>query len=116
MRIVVERSGGFAGLTRRWEVAPPADDATWQGLVASCPWEQPTGEPSHDDARHEDPPQEQPRPHGVDRFAWTLTAVAPDRRCHAALSEQEATGPWRALIDAVRGAAGGLPSASAPEE
>ena len=38
-------------------------------------------------------------------FAWSVRATLPDASRHAELTEDEASGPWRALIDAVREAA-----------
>ena len=89
--VVVERSGGFAGITRRWTVAPTASDADrWRALIDACPWP-----PS--------PPERVDQPGvGADRFSWSVTAACDDERRRADLPEQEVDGPWRALIDAVR--------------
>lgn len=89
--VTVVRSGGVAGLTRRWGVqAPPSDPARWSALVAACPWDDP-------------PPSGDGRP-GADRFSWTVEVSSAGARRRAALSESEAAGAWRALIDAVRAA------------
>lgn len=85
--VTIVRSGGFAGLTRRWAVtAPPADAEQWITLVDECPW---------DDDRDG-------TPDGADRFAWSVQATLPDASLRADLTETQASGPWRTLIDAVR--------------
>ena len=101
--VTVSRSGGIAGMTRRWAVqAPPADPDRWRALVAECPWDQ-AGEGT-------DP--------GADRFAWTVRATLRHTSRRAELTETDVSGPWRALIDAVRAASASAdPSRrSAPEE
>jgi hypothetical protein len=95
--ISVERTGGFAGLTRRWSVRPaPHDEGRWRALVDECPWEAVESAP--------------PAP---DRFCWSVTAGVSDGVRSAELAETDVAGPWRALIDAVRAA--GTPG-STPEE
>ncbi len=86
--VTVVRSGGFAGLTRRWGVqAPPADAQWWCTLVEACPWDDDTGA----------------RPTtGADRFSWSVQASLRGAPRRAELTESEASGPWRTLIDAVR--------------
>ena len=92
LSVVVERSGGFAGLTRRWSVTAGPDDATWTALVDACDWDgDGTGRAASE-------------PAGADRFCWTVTARTPAAERSAALAEHEVDGPWRALIDAVRSA------------
>ncbi|MDD7962222.1 protealysin inhibitor emfourin [Microbacterium thalli] len=92
--IVVERSGGFAGLTRTWRVEPaPADRSAWFDLVEGCPW---------NDAA---PPR---ATGGADRFQWRVTVEAAASTRHAELGDDLAPS-WRALIDAVR--AGRAPAA-----
>lgn len=87
--VSVVRSGGFAGLTRRWGVdAPPADADPWIALIEQCPWD--------DDASV---------PAGADRFSWSVRATVPGAERRADLTEAQIDGPWRALIDAVRAAA-----------
>ncbi len=88
--VTVVRSGGFAGLPRRWRVEVDAGDADdWVVLIDRCPWEQ----------------CPQLAPAEPDRFTWEVAATHGTRRHHAALAEQQVSGPWRALIDAVREAA-----------
>ncbi|KAA9111690.1 hypothetical protein F6B43_06065 [Microbacterium rhizomatis] len=85
------RSGGFAGLRREWSAAPPADqESQWIALIQSCPWEAATREPT---------------PRGADRFVWRIHArCGPDE--HAAeLADDDVSGPWRDLVDVVRGTA-----------
>ncbi|MFV0374418.1 protealysin inhibitor emfourin [Microbacterium sp.] len=96
--VTVVRTGGFAGLTREWAVAPePEERSTWIVLIDRCPW---------DDA---------PVPaSGADRFTWSVSARAGAHRHQADLPEQQVRGPWRELIDAVRAAASGTRPESAP--
>ncbi len=86
--VTVVRSGGVAGITRRWGVdADPTEAERWIALIVDCPWD--------------DLPAEQT---GADRFVWTVEATLPETEHRADLGEREVTGPWRALIDAVRAA------------
>ncbi len=95
MRVTVARSGGIAGLTRRWWVtAPPREPETWIELVESCPWEAVNALAIGESAA----------PSGADRFTWTIEADLAGRSHRAVVPESRAHGPWRALIDAVRGA------------
>ncbi len=83
MKITVVRSGGFAGLTRRWVVIvdqQPDRDA-WIGLVRDLPWDLP----------HHTPP----RP---DRFVYRIRVS----RRQVTMPEQELSGPWRELVDRVK--------------
>ena len=87
LSVVVERTGGFAGLTRTWRVdAVAAEYSRWADLVDQCPWE-----------RLPPPPTK-----GADRFSWIVSTHRGRERRHAELAEQELTGPWKELIDAVR--------------
>lgn len=85
----VERTGGFAGISRRWSAQPPPDEADeWIALIDRCPW----------DAASAPPDDTQP-----DTFTWCIRAHrtgAPERE--AELPDDEVTGAWRELIDAVR--------------
>ena len=67
------------------------DAAQWRDLVEACPWDE----------------CDSARPTGADRFAWSVRATLPDASRHADLTEDQASGPWRTLIDAVREAAAG---------
>lgn len=85
--IVVVRSGGFAGISRRWRVEPEPDERRkWTTLVERCPWDAP---PEHPDA-------------GADRFVWTVHARIPPADLERRLPESELTGAWRELVEAVR--------------
>lgn len=114
--VTVVRSGGFAGIPRRWQVAAPAPEADlWITLVEQCPWDR--CPPAREDAS--------PKAGEPDRFSWTLHALLADtERAGAAarptehratLTETEASGPWRALIDAVRAAAAPAPPLRRPD-
>ena len=86
--ILVARSGGIAGMTRRWSVTPSGGEAEhWMILVERCPWgEQPAAGA------------------GADRFIWRIEARI--RRVHhqQVIPEDHLAGPWRDLVDAVRAA------------
>ncbi|HKT55858.1 MAG TPA: protealysin inhibitor emfourin [Microbacterium sp.] len=93
--VTVVRSGGIAGLRRRWEAEADADAAArWIELIDDCPW-------------GEAPPPVT----GADRFMWRISVQwdhADDRAVD--LPDDAVTGPWQALVDAVRSA--GLPPAA----
>jgi len=88
MKIIVQRSGGVAGMKRTWTVhpEPPEDTDRWQPLIEACPW----------DAVAPGGAAAQP-----DRFMYSIRA---DQR-RAVLPERELTGPWRDLVDCARDAA-----------
>ena len=95
VEVDVARTGGVAGITRRWTAQPPEDEASeWISLIDRCPWDE-TGavaaEPGADGG---------PMP---DRFVWWIRAswVGADPR-EAELPDDAVTGAWRELIDAVR--------------
>ena len=94
----VVRSGGIAGVSRRWQLEAFGDDADeLRTLVDRCPWR----ECEHSDAPHAS--------RGADRFVWEITARTPDGVRSAQIDESGAAGAWRALIDAVRsGSDGGV--------
>ena len=96
MIVTVQRTGGFAGLTRSWQVDVEAepDTVSWLVLIDGLPW---ASTPSSADGV-------QP-----DRFVWVIVVEAQPVR-EAALPEQQLTGPWRELVDRVRTAG----SATAP--
>lgn len=78
MKIIVVRSGGFAGLTRRWTAEPDRDEQPlWQELIDTCPWDEAESAP--------------PQP---DRYVYTIDAAAH----RATLPEASVTGPWRQLV------------------
>jgi hypothetical protein len=40
IEVDVARTGGFAGITRRWTAQPPPDEASeWISLIDRCPWD-----------------------------------------------------------------------------
>ncbi len=95
MAVTVSRSGGIAGMTRRWAVQSQSaeDAAQWRALVEACPWDE----------------CDSARPTGAEpvRVVGAGHATVPDASRHADLTEDQASGPWRTLIDAVREAAAG---------
>ncbi|MGB4777275.1 protealysin inhibitor emfourin [Microbacterium sp.] len=96
--VTVVRSGGFAGIPRRWSVqAPPSDADRWIALVEGCPWDEDADDGAHGAARIDG--------RGADRFSWSVRARLAQRERRAELTESQAAGPWRTLIDAVRDAA-----------
>lgn len=86
--VTVVRTGGIAGLRRHWQVEPPVDEnPRWVTLIEQCPW----------DAACEVLP-------GADRYVWRIRAhTAADRR-QRDIPDGALAGPWRELVDAVRGA------------
>lgn len=92
--IIVVRSGGLAGLSKQWRAEPDPDRAPrWRELVESCPWDAP------------------PAPvRGADRYQWRIEVHRGDTPVHEArLSDGQIEGPWRTLVDEVRGAAAPRP-------
>jgi hypothetical protein len=88
LEVTVVRTGGIAGMSRRWSVTPEdAEDVDWVSLVTACPWHD-GGSPTT----------------GADRYRWAVSARCAARREEADLADQDVHGPWRALIDAVRAA------------
>lgn len=91
--ILVARSGGIAGITRRWHVQPPGEEVErWVVLVDRCPWEEGPG------------PSTNSGTGGADRFVWRIEARL--RRVHheQVIPDERLSGPWRDLVDAVRDA------------
>lgn len=85
MQIVVRRSGGFAGLTRAWQVDTDArpDADRWADLVGALPR----------DAAVQD--AEAPAP---DDFVWTVTVA----RTTVTIPGRRLDGPWATLVAEVR--------------
>lgn len=84
--IAVVRSGGIAGISRRWRVeAEPSHASEWIALIESCPWD-------------EDPDAAT----GADRFVWSIRVRTPAERRERELPDSELAGPWLALVQAVR--------------
>jgi len=90
LRIIVVRSGGFAGISREWHVEPDDDADEWLGLIESCPWDRVGGDPA-----------------SRDRFVWRIEVHISRRTRKAAVPDRELTGPWRELVDRVRRATDG---------
>ncbi|QCR42023.1 hypothetical protein C1N74_11790 [Microbacterium sp. SGAir0570] len=105
MRIVVERTGGFAGLTRTWRVEPaPAESACWRELVGRCPWQEidasaPAGKTGSS---------------GADRFHWRIAVTDSETTRQAELND-DLDEPWRSLVDAVRTGRSATPGGVAEE-
>ncbi|WP_217178817.1 protealysin inhibitor emfourin [Streptomyces sp. AC495_CC817] len=84
--IAVVRTGGIAGLRRRWSVEPPpSDTGDWIALIESCPWDAP-----------------RPDTEGADRFVWSIRVRTPSERLEQELPDTALDGPWLALVKAVR--------------
>ncbi len=84
--VTVARTGGIAGIRREWErTAPPADPAVLIDLVRACPWDEPIAENP-----------------GADRFVWHIHVVSTSREREQRVPETALTGPWLALVEAVR--------------
>ncbi|MBB4139685.1 protealysin inhibitor emfourin [Microbacterium invictum] len=89
--VTVVRTGGFAGIGRRWRIEADAGDARfWVQLIERCPWDRCEAGPAD--------------PLGADRFTWEISAAHGADEHRAELAEQQVRGPWRELIDAVRDA------------
>ncbi len=96
MKVTVTRSGGFAGLSTRWEVSvdEQPDEDSWRTLLRGLPW----------DAQRAQPLQ-------PDRYIYRIRCepTAADRResartapAEAVIPEQSLTGGWRELVDRVK--------------
>lgn len=88
--VVVVRSGGIAGLSKRWRAEPDPDSRPrWRELVERCPWDAPP-----------------PPASGADRYQWRIEVQRGDSTVHQArLGDGQIAGPWRTLVDEVRQAA-----------
>ncbi len=88
LRIEVERTGGFAGLSRSWHVEPAGDERdAWRALVESCPWRA-ASSPRNVAA-------------GADRFQWRIR-VSDRGDVRSAELDDDLDVAWRDLVDAVR--------------
>lgn len=89
LRILVVRSGGFAGISREWRVevdaGPEADAAEWRSLIDACPWGVQTEDPA-----------------SRDRFTWRIEVRISRRRRTASVPDRDLEGPWRELVDRVQ--------------
>ena len=88
--VAVVRSGGIAGIRRRWQVEPPHPETrVWIALIERCPR----------DAPHQTDP-------GADRYVWSIRVRMPQGQRERELADSELQGAWRELVDAVREADG----------
>lgn len=84
--VTVTRTGGVAGIRRRWSAEPPEREAArWITLIEECPWGVVVTTA------------------GADRFVWQIHAICGPEEREALLGDQQVDGPWRDLIDEVRG-------------
>jgi len=109
VEVDVARSGGIAGITRRWSAQPVGDESSeWISLIDRCPWDDveptaaaPDGEA---DAAPAAPPARADELAPVpDGFTWWIRATwsGTDPR-EAELVDADVVGAWRDLVDAVR--------------
>lgn len=94
MRIDISRSGGFAGLTRRWSIEPDGEEEDqWRELIDACPWDE------ADDGGNQ-----------PDRYIYRIEAVqyrsAVREQYRATVPEHLLSGAWRQLIEKTQQAAG----------
>ncbi|GAA3648921.1 protealysin inhibitor emfourin [Microbacterium marinilacus] len=94
MRVIVSRTGGFAGVRVTWEVHVEAqpDRHAWRELVESMPWQE--------------VPAVAAEP---DRYVYRITCEPHE----AVLSERALEGPWRVLVERVRSRSRGASGAAA---
>jgi hypothetical protein len=85
LTILVVRSGGIAGISRRWSVDEPDPGDDWIALLEACPWDA----VGADDA-------------GRDRFVWRIEAHMATHSREASVPDSQLTGPWRELVDRVQ--------------
>lgn len=83
MRVIVSRSGGFAGIRLTWQVQldDRPDAPEWLALIAELPWNELT--PSA------------PEP---DRYIYSIRCAHKS----ATLTEPQLDGPWRELVTRVQ--------------
>ena len=121
VEVDVARTGGIAGMTRRWSAQPPETEAPeWISLIDRCPWNEAhaaaaaaAGVDDQDAAAQRNaapgPADDAPAtPAGSrspmpDSFVWFIRATwsGTDPR-EAELFDDEVVGAWRELVDAVR--------------
>ncbi|WP_426324335.1 hypothetical protein [Microbacterium sp. E-13] len=105
IEVEVARTGGIAGITRRWSAQPPEAEASeWISLIDSCPWDEATASSSDDGAGDDGSRQSLVAANPVpDGFMWWIRATwsGADPR-EARLPDDDVVGAWRRLIDAVR--------------
>ncbi|MBD3943321.1 hypothetical protein IF188_16640 [Microbacterium sp. NEAU-LLC] len=109
VEVDVARSGGIAGITRRWSAQPDETEASeWISLIDRCPWaDAGAGASVADEDRDAAPPAPPAHPDDrtpvADGFTWWIRATwtGADAR-EAELVDDELVGAWRELVDAVR--------------
>ena len=108
IEVDVARTGGFAGITRRWTAQPPEDEASeWISLIDRCPWDDAPAPDDDRKAMRGAVPRAAPRQPIADGFVWWIRASwsgepAGSHTREAELPDDAVTGAWRELIDAVR--------------
>jgi hypothetical protein len=85
LTILVVRSGGIAGIPRRWSVDEPDPGDDWIALIRACPWDDVVADAE-----------------SRDRFVWRIEARLAQHHRTASVPDRELTGPWRELVDRVR--------------
>ena len=85
IRILVVRSGGFAGIRQQWRVESGDDEDDWTALVTACPWDRVGVDAA-----------------SRDRFVWRIEARMPRVTRAAQVPDALLVGPWRALVDRVQ--------------
>ncbi|SFN75401.1 protealysin inhibitor emfourin [Mycetocola miduiensis] len=105
MKVTVTRSGGFAGLARRWQVSVESepDEESWILLLRKLPWNEIAQEPPQPDRylyRINYEPRNNATAASPDRNRITEPVIAEPRE--VVIPEQRLTGPWRELVDRVR--------------
>lgn len=86
--VTVTRTGGIAGLRKKWSAEAPADEEErWVTLIEDCPWDVTVS-----------------ASRGADRYVWRIDARCGEERREAQLPDQAVAGPWRTLVDEVQNA------------
>jgi hypothetical protein len=105
MKVTVTRSGGFAGLARRWQVfvEREPDEEAWILLLRQLPWDDVAQEPAQPDRylyRINCEPRKTASAGPMDGHKRHEPVIAEPRE--VVIPEQSLTGPWRELVDRVR--------------
>jgi hypothetical protein len=105
MKVTVTRSGGFAGIARRWQVfvEKEPDEESWILLLRQLPWDDVAREPAQPDRylyRINCEPRMTAPGDARDDPRLREPAIAEPRE--VVIPEQRLTGPWRELVDRVR--------------
>jgi hypothetical protein len=81
MTVTIRRTGGIAGISRRWSVTVDPEEPSWRELLGRLPWD------------------ERPAPQdGVDRYVYIVTCEPRT----VEIPEHGLTGAWRDLLERVR--------------